>query len=84
MMGVHNAWALTRGSKDVLIGVQDTGLGVKSNGAVHDDLRRPIGDPSKYSDDFFRNVPGKGYGPQTISHGTAVQSIIAANRCLRT
>ncbi|OKH30665.1 hypothetical protein NIES2119_30550 [[Phormidium ambiguum] IAM M-71] len=80
MMGVHNAWGFTTGSKDVLIGVQDTGLGVNSNGAIHDDLLgRTTRYPSNYSDDFFRNVQDENYGPKGTSHGTAVQSIIAAN-----
>lgn len=71
MMGVHNAWGFTTGSKDVLIGVQDTGLGVDSNGNVHNDLLgRTTRYLSNYADDFLDD---------TSSHGTAVQGIIAAN-----
>lgn len=79
MMGVHNAWGFTTGSKDVLIGVQDTGLGINSNGVIHDDLRFTIHYPSNYSDDFFRNVQDENYGPKDTSHGTPVQGIISAN-----
>ncbi|MFB2897435.1 S8 family serine peptidase [Aerosakkonemataceae cyanobacterium BLCC-F50] len=71
MMGVHNAWAFTTGSTDVLIGVQDTGLGVNTNGNVHNDLLgRTTRYLSNYADDFLDD---------TSSHGTAVQGIIAAN-----
>lgn len=79
MMGVHNAWGFTTGSTDVLIGVQDTGLGVNNDGAFHGDLRRTTIYKSNYADDFFRDIPDEFYGPQSDSHGTSVQSIIAAN-----
>lgn len=79
MMGVHNAWGFTTGSTDVLIGVQDTGLGINNDGVFHGDLRRTTIYKSNYADDFFRDIPDEFYGPQSDSHGTSVQSIIAAN-----
>jgi hypothetical protein len=69
MMGVHNAWYFTKGSSKVLIGVQDTGLGVNSSGYIHPDL----GATYFYSNnirDEFSSIPE--------SHGTGVQGIIAA------
>jgi hypothetical protein len=70
MIGVHHAWRFTTGSSNVLIGIQDSGLGVNSQDKVHQeiDIRRTTFLPSNYRDEF-----GK-----TISHGTAVQGIIAA------
>jgi subtilisin family serine protease len=74
--GVHTAWRFTRGSNDVLIGIEDSGLGVDSNENIHPDLR--ANDtfilPDNYSDEFFENGES-----QDISHGTAVQGIIAAD-----
>ena len=78
MMGVQNAWRFTKGSSNVLIGVQDTGLGVDNNGYIHSDLRTTTVYLDNYADDYFRNVPGEGYGARTTSHGTDVQGIIAA------
>ncbi|NEQ47485.1 MAG: S8 family serine peptidase [Leptolyngbya sp. SIOISBB] len=71
MMGVHNAWRFTQGSDDVLIGVQDTGLGFNNNGQLHADLdgSRTFGIASNIDDDFFEG---------TSSHGTAVHGIIGA------
>jgi serine protease len=70
MMGVHNAWRFTTGSAEtVLIGVQDTGLGLDNNGYLHPDLRAE----STYV--YRDNFADESYG---LSHGTAVQSIIAA------
>ncbi|MEM6252878.1 MAG: S8 family serine peptidase [Cyanobacteria bacterium P01_D01_bin.156] len=70
MMGVHNAWRFTTGSADdVLVGVQDTGLMLDFNGAMHTDLdaNRTYVDLQNYSDESL-----------DASHGAAVQSIIAA------
>jgi subtilisin family serine protease len=55
----------------VLIGVQDTGLGVNSSGYIHPDLRGSdtLLYPNNYRDDFSSS-------PE--SHGTGVQGIIAA------
>jgi hypothetical protein len=86
MMGVQNAWRFTTGSDDVLIGVQDTGLGVDGYGDLHEDLNIDHtlyynGDNNGFNgnlaDDFFRQVTGDSYAKST-SHGTAVQGIIAA------
>jgi len=79
MMGVHNAWRFTQGSADVLVGVQDTGLGYNSTtDSFHADLAKTTFIPNNVADDFFRNVPDSQYGVQDFSHGTSVQSIISA------
>ncbi len=79
MMGIHNAWRFGAGSADVLIGVEDTGLGFSSAGQIHNDLRMPTySDSRNLADDFFREVNDAGYGRQYSSHGTSVQSIISA------
>ncbi len=79
MMGVQNAWRFGTGSENVLIGVEDTGLGVSRTGQIHDDLRLPTySNPNNFADEFFREVNDEGYGRQDSSHGTAVQSIISA------
>lgn len=70
MMGVHNAWRFTQGSNNVLIGVQDTGLGTTANGAIHPDLRTTTTLTDNYRDDFTQ--------AGSTSHGTGVQGIIAA------
>jgi serine protease len=72
MMGVHNAWQFTRGSTNVLIGVQDSGLGLNSNGNIHPELNadKTFVFGNNYRDEFT--------GGATTSHGTAVQGIIAA------
>ena len=87
MMGVQNAWRFERGADDVLIGVQDSGLGVDRNGNFHPDLRRDdtwffdrnnnLALNNNLADDFL--IQGA-VSPtvQTNSHGTAVQGIIAA------
>lgn len=73
MMGVHNAWRFTTGSDDVLVGVQDSGLGV-FNGSIHPDLKTTLIDSvNNYPDEFIENGQYK-----DSSHGTAVQGIIAA------
>jgi serine protease len=79
MMGVQNAWRFTTGSDRVLIGVGDTGLGLNAGGNIHSDLRSTIIFENNYRDEFFRERDDQYYGPQSSSHGTAVQSIIAAN-----
>lgn len=78
MMGVHNAWRFTQGSSNVLVGVQDTGLGYNSNTGFHPDLNKTVYYANNVVDDFFRNVPGRQYGPKSSSHGTSVHSIIGA------
>jgi serine protease len=72
MMGVHNAWRFTTGSADnVLVGVQDSGLGVSSSGYLHPDLRAES--TFIYGNNYIDETVG------SISHGTAVHSIIAAH-----
>jgi serine protease len=79
MMGVQNAWRLSTGSERVAIGIQDTGLGVNAQGSIHPDLRTQNSlATNNYRDDFLREVPGQAAIQRTTSHGTAVQSIIAA------
>lgn len=68
MMGVHNAWRFTTGSEEVLVGVQDTGLGLDTEGFLHPDLRTTTIYWDNYNDESTNR-----------SHGTAVQSIIAAD-----
>jgi serine protease len=74
MIGVHTAWGFTTGSSNVLIGIEDTGLGV-ANGFLHPDLSddRTLIYNSNYRDDFQSRR-----GSETISHGTLVQGVIAA------
>ncbi len=66
-MGVHNAWRFTKGTDNVMIGIQDTGLGTNSKGKIHPDLRKA---------DFI----GKNYLDEwgNFSHGTLVQGSIGA------
>ena len=85
MIGVHHAWRFTTGSDKVRIGIQDTGLGFDNSNRIHPELRSTyyfyrIGENELLNirDDFFRDVPGDGYGPKFTSHGTPVQGIIAA------
>lgn len=74
MMGVQNAWRFTTGSSNVVIGVEDTGLGTIPGGFIHDDLRNTTIYSNNYSDDYLRDGTVR-----TSSHGTDVQGIIAAN-----
>ncbi|MBE9009859.1 S8 family serine peptidase [Pseudanabaenaceae cyanobacterium LEGE 13415] len=67
MMGVHTAWRFTTGNSNVLIGVQDTGLVLGQNGAIHPDLSRTYAFWNQVGDDLQNN------------HGTSVQGIIAAD-----
>ncbi|UBF23798.1 S8 family serine peptidase [Kovacikia minuta CCNUW1] len=76
MTGVHNAWRFTTGSNNILVGVQDTGLGADANGAIHYDLRTTTVYTNNYRDDYFRVFTN---AQRTTSHGTDVQGIIAAN-----
>lgn len=69
IMGVHNAWRFSTGSNQVLIGVQDTGLGFSYLGNIHPDFQNVIGYSNNVSDEFSDSY---------TSHGTAVQSIISA------
>lgn len=78
MMGVQNAWRFTTGSDDVLIGVQDTGLGVDGNGNFHPDLNNTLYYSDNVADEFYREVPGDSY-KRNSSHGTGVQGIIGAS-----
>jgi serine protease len=71
-MGVQNAWRFTTGNDRVLIGVGDSGLGLDRQNSLHPDLRAPFVFASNYADDFEDVL----FDP--TSHGTSVQSIIAA------
>ena len=80
MLGVHNAWRLTTGSEEVLVAIQDSGLGVNNANEIHPDLHLEYYyDEENLADDFFHNNRGANYGIQNGSHGTSVQGIIAAN-----
>ena len=76
-MGLQTAWNFTTGTDEILIGVQDSGLGTDFYGNLHPDLRLDetfvFGD-SNVVDEFIN-----GGQPVTDSHGTAVQGIIAAD-----
>ena len=79
MMGVQNAWRFGTGSLDVLIGIQDTGLGFSTTGQIHEDIRLPTYfNLNNLADDFFREFRDDSYGRRSASHGTPVQSIISA------
>jgi hypothetical protein len=66
-MGVHNAWRFTKGTDNVMIGIQDTGLGTNSSGKIHPDLRKADFIGENYLDEWGN-----------FSHGTLVQGTIAA------
>ncbi|PSF37060.1 peptidase S8 and S53 subtilisin kexin sedolisin [Aphanothece hegewaldii CCALA 016] len=75
MMGVHNAWWFTKGSTNVMLGVEDSGLGVNSSGFIHPDLPNTTVYTNNYRDEFSdTRFPVN----QRTSHGTAVQGIMAA------
>jgi serine protease len=65
--GIPNAWRFTTGNSNVLIGIADSGLAVDASGNVHSDLRYTIVSGDNYQDES-----------DTTSHGTSVQSTIAA------
>jgi len=69
-MGVHNAWRFTTGADNVIIGIQDTGLGVDSSGNIHPDLRGTNFIGNNYLDEWSKS--------SSFSHGTLVQGTIAA------
>ncbi|WP_169613237.1 S8 family serine peptidase [Nodosilinea sp. P-1105] len=81
MTGVHNAWRFTQGSEDVLIGIQDTGLGLDPFNNSHPDLRPTLNtNRSQLWDSYFnfgREPFGSDFQPRTF-HGTKTQGIIAA------
>ncbi|UBF25607.1 pre-peptidase C-terminal domain-containing protein [Kovacikia minuta CCNUW1] len=68
MMGVQNAWRFTTGSSDVMIGIEDTGLGIDYAGDIHPDLPTTLMIPDNIADDFN----------DSSSHGTGVEGIISA------
>jgi serine protease len=71
MMGIHTAWDFTTGSNNVLIGIEDTGLGATfPGGLIHPDLRSPFTSNNNNYVDEFSNA--------SFSQGTAVQGIISA------
>jgi serine protease len=73
MMGVHNAWRFGTGSSEVAVGIIDTGIALNTQGNYHPDLRLTGLTGGLGAIDDFGNVD------YNQSHGTAVQSIIAAN-----
>lgn len=77
MMNVQNAWRFTTGSSQVMVGVQDSGLGLDVNGQIPPDLHWIwYNTGNKFGDDFFNQYRNT---TESFSHGTAVQSIIASN-----
>jgi|GEM_PF-667034 len=68
MTGVQNAWRFTTGSSNVLIGIEDSGLGITNFGTIHPDLRTPIVVDGNLADEFNSSA----------SHGTSVQGIVSA------
>lgn len=86
MMGVQNAWRFNQGSDDVLVGVQDTGIGINASGDFHPDIRRDetwyfnSGNSGLHANlaDNFLSEAGQYPQAQLTSHGTSVQGIIAA------
>jgi len=81
-MGVHTAWNLTTGTEDILLGVQDTGLGITAEGITHPDLNleRTLGvtfDDNVEDDYSFVNQFGTRVS-RDDSHGSLVQGVIAA------
>jgi len=79
-MGVHTAWNFTTGTDDILIGVQDSGLGIDAAGNIHPDIQADetwvLSD--NFADDFFRESAFGSGKLQPNSHGTSVQGIISA------
>ena len=80
-IGLQTAWNFTTGEDNVLIGVQDSGLGVSADGFIHEDLRDTLfsgtgGVNENLADDFFFGE-GEDAVLAEVSHGTAVQGIIA-------
>ncbi|MBW4598057.1 MAG: S8 family serine peptidase [Calothrix sp. FI2-JRJ7] len=63
---VQGAWRFTTGNDSVLIGIEDSGLGVDASGNIHPDLRSTIFSGTNYIDES-----------STDFHGTKVQSTIA-------
>ncbi|MGD1921767.1 MAG: S8 family serine peptidase [Pleurocapsa sp.] len=87
IMGVQNAWRFNQGSDNVLIGVQDTGIGISANGDFHPDIRQDetwyfngnnLGLNANLADNFLSEA-GIYSQTQLTSHGTSVQGIIAAD-----
>lgn len=64
--GVPNGWRFTTGNDSVLIGIEDSGLGIDASGNIHPDLRSTIFSGTNYIDESG-----------TDFHGTKVQSVIA-------
>jgi serine protease len=73
MMGVQGAWRFTTGSNQVMVGIEDTGVAVRSLGS---DLPSFLSSPANgYREDFFNAYRSE---VTPFSHGTAVQSILGA------
>lgn len=80
MIGLQTAWNFSRGTDDVLIGVQDSGLGIVGvDQRVHPDITADATWvlSNNVAEDFifFQNNE---FSIEPESHGTAVQGIIAA------
>ncbi|NJR75710.1 MAG: S8 family serine peptidase, partial [Scytonema sp. CRU_2_7] len=67
MMGVQSAWRFTKGSTNVLIGIEDTGLAADGNN-LHSDLRSPNTLNDNYLDEMTNST----------AHGTSIEGVIAA------
>jgi serine protease len=78
MMNVQNAWRFTTGTNQVMIGIQDTGLAINSQGQIGSTLddRTVWLYPNSIGDEFYNEDLGE---TTSLSHGTAVQSIIASD-----
>lgn len=78
MMGVHTAWRFGQGNNQVVIGVQDGGIGIGLQNAIHPEVRYTIfpweNDPATNGTNLRDERASSG----TFSHSVAVQSIIAA------
>ena len=68
IMGVQDAWRFTTGSANVLLGIEDSGLGINNFGNIHPDLRIPIIVDNNLADEF----------DEPTSHGTSVEGILSA------
>jgi serine protease len=81
MMGVQNAWRFTTGSDQVAIAIEDTGLGFDALNNLHPDLRTTglfAVEPSEIGDEYRYEYNNGRVRTTDLSHGTAVQGIIAA------
>ncbi len=81
MMGVQNAWRFGTGSDRIVLGIEDSGIGLNNAGMLHPDLRTTgltVVDRNNISDDYYEYYNGIRQEYNSQSHGTEVQGIIAA------